>query len=435
MKTLLLGLLAVAASVFLALAIKNDNGYVLLGYGEWTVEGSLAFFLLLNLVLFTLLYIALRLLARIWSVPRRVQGWQERRGVQRARKALTQGLVELSEGDWKGAEKKLVRYAERSEAPMLNYLAAARSAQQQGADDRRDRYLRLAHDSMPSAGIAVGLTQAELQLAHAQLNQAKQTLRQLRRIAPRHVQVLKLQKEVYQRIGDWEGLNQLLPELRKRKAVPEEELQSLELRIFSKVLEQAALEDEPERLASAWRGLPGNARGSEALVRLYANLLQERGEEEQVEALLRGALSRRWNDELVELYSRVKAKDCASQLSTAESWLPEHPRNPLLLLALGRLCLKNKLWGKARSYLEASIGAEPSAAAYRELGTLLESMGEPQQALDCFKAGLELGNDFNLPELPAKINANLTGKIENRSATKQPTDISPPNLEALPGTK
>ena len=250
MKTLVAGLLALTLAVFLALEVRNDNGYVLLGYGEWTVEGSLAFFLFANLLLFLLLYLALRLLARVWSVPRQVHGWQDRRAQRRARKELTQGLLELSEGDWKGAEKKLVRHVDRSEAPLLNYLAAARSAQQQGADDRRDHYLELAHDSMPSASVAVGLTRAELQLAHAQLDQAKQTLQQLRQIAPRHSQVLKLRAEVYERSADWDGLNKLLPELRKSKVVAEGELQTLELRVFGKLLENAAL----QTILARWTG-------------------------------------------------------------------------------------------------------------------------------------------------------------------------------------
>ena len=273
MKTLVAGLLALTLAVFLALEVRNDNGYVLLGYGEWTGEGSLAFFLFANLLLFLLLYLALRLLARVWSVPRQVHGWQDRRAQRRARKELTQGLLELSEGDWKGAEKKLVRHVDRSEAPLLNYLAAARSAQQQGADDRRDHYLELAHDSMPSAGVAVGLTRAELQLAHDQLDQAKQTLQQLRQIAPRHSQVLKLQTEVYERSGDWDGLNKLLPELRKSKVVAEGELQSLELRVFGKLLENAALQNDPGALDQAWKALPVVARNREGMVILYTNLL------------------------------------------------------------------------------------------------------------------------------------------------------------------
>jgi HemY protein len=70
MRILILGLLGLAASVLLALAVKEDNGYILIGYGQWTVEGSLAFFLLLNLLLFGALYLTLRLLSRIGATPR-----------------------------------------------------------------------------------------------------------------------------------------------------------------------------------------------------------------------------------------------------------------------------------------------------------------------------------------------------------------------------
>lgn len=435
MKTLLAGLAAVAAAVFAALAVKNDNGYVLLGYGEWTLEGSLAFFLLANLALFLLLYLALRLLARLWAVPGQVHGWQERRGTQQARKALTQGLVALSEGDWKSAEKKLIRHAERSEAPLLNYLAAARSAQQQGADRRRDRYLAQARDSLPAAGVAVGLTQAELQLAHDQLDQAKTTLHQLRQLAPRHNQVLQLQKELCERTGDWQGLNALLPDLKKRQVLNAQELQSLEARTYGRLLEQAALDEDPEKLSATWKQIPAGHRNSEALLIRYANLVQERGEGDRAEALLRAALSRDWSDTLAEIYGRAQGKDAKHQLAAAESWLRQQPDNPVLLLVLGRLCIRNKLWGKARSYLEASIGAGPSVPAYRELGALLESMGEEQRAMDCFKSGLELGSDFRLPALPPRISSGQAGGFENTGRLRQPTDINPPNLEALPESK
>lgn len=62
----------------------------------------------------------------------------------------------------------------------------------------------------------------------------------------------------------------------------------------------------------------------------------------------------------------------------------------MLLLALGRLSLRNRLWGKARSYLEASIGASPRSAAYGELGRLLEQLGEQEAAREHYRKGLEL---------------------------------------------
>lgn len=426
MRTLIVALLVLALSVLVALAVKHDNGYLLIGYGNWSVEGSLAFFVLLDLILFVLLYTGIRLLSRFLGLPARFQDWRQRREAARARKALTQGLVELSEGHWKSAEKNLVRHASQSETPLLNYLAAARSAQQQGAYDRRDHYLQLAHESMPSADVAVGLTQAELQLAHEQLEQALATLKHLRRIAPRHTHVLKLLKELYERIGDWEELYHLLPELRRRKVAGREELKLLELKVCGNLLDEAARSGRLERLDQAWKRFPATARSDQALVTRYAAHLMDLGEQDRVEKLLREAIGRHWNEELVERYSRVTSSNLVRQLSSAESWLKQHPRDAVLLLTLGRLSMKNRLWGKARSYLEASLGAEPSAAAYRELGALLESMGERSQAMACYRGGLELTSDMPLPELP--VNQRAAGQLEGAEPLQTPTDINPPKL-------
>ncbi len=426
MRILILGLLGLAVSVILALAVKEDNGYILLGYGDWTVEGSLAFFLLMNLLMFGVLYLTLRILSRIGATPKKIHDWREQRGAKRARKAMTIGLVELSEGNWKRAERDLVRFAGRSETPLLNYLAAARSAQQQNAHDRRDHYLQLAHESMPEADVAVGLTQAELQLDHEQLEQALATLRHLKEIAPRHTHVLKLLKELYQRLGDWQEMGQLLPDLKKRKVIDPDELSALELRVYHNQLTVAAQDENLTQLQAVWNRMPSALRAKEEMITPYVNHLMNRNEHTQVERLLRDAINRHWSDDLVELYGRVPAEDSARQLSAAEGWLKDRSRNPLLLLTLGRLCLRNKLWGKARTYLEASIGIEPSTAAYRALGALLEKMDEKDKALTCFKAGLELNSDHHgLLELPASL--KLPAGKQEEGETKQET----PKLEVV----
>lgn len=122
MRALLTSLLALALSVVLTLAVKLDNGYVLIGFQQWSVEGSLALFLIFNLLIFVTLYILLRAFARVWSIPRQLHGWQDHRSQERARREFNRGLVQLSEGEWQNAEKSLVRFATRSEAPLLNYL-------------------------------------------------------------------------------------------------------------------------------------------------------------------------------------------------------------------------------------------------------------------------------------------------------------------------
>jgi HemY protein len=108
--------------------------------------------------------------------------------------------------------------------------------------------------------------------------------------------------------------------------------------------------------------------------------------------MLRRALDSNWSDNLAELYGRLETESGAQRLAIAESWLKQYPGNPMLLLMLGRLSLKERLWGKARSYLEASIGFAPTPQAYQELGALLEKMDESEQAMECFRTGLDLSS-------------------------------------------
>ncbi len=380
MKWLFGALAVMLASVAVTLVVNKDNGYILIGYDVWTVEGSLAFFVLLNLVLFLVLYWTLRGLAKLWAIPSSVRAWNERRLSKRSHRFLTKGLVELAEGQWEAAEKSLLRHADNSETPLLNYLAAARAAQSQGAHERRDHYLHLAHESMPSADVAVGLTQAELQLAHQQMEHALATLMHLRAIAPKHKYVLKLLKSLYEKLSDWQQLGRLLPELRKHKVFTTEELVELDINVQSHLMAQIAQEREQGALPRFWENLAKPLRRNPRLVHEYACIRIGQGQDEEIEGLIRDVLAQTWDDQLVTVYGMLDGGEAMRHLSHGEEWLTKRPHDPVLLLTLGRLALRGRLWGKARNYLEASIGAEQDEAA------------------NCYRKGLELATQGSSPK-------------------------------------
>ena len=83
----------------------------------------------------------------------------------------------------------------------------------------------------------------------------------------------------------------------------------------------------------------------------------------------------------------------------AESWLSGHPEDPQLLLCLGRLAAREKLWGKSRDYFESSYRADRSAEVCAELGRLLAALGESKVAAAYFREGLQL-KESQLPDLP-----------------------------------
>ncbi len=385
MKLLFKIWLVILIGAIVGIVVKQDSGYVLLSIGYYTVEMSFTFLLLMIFVVFFILYFIMRLSIRTYRFPGEVKSWNQQRYGRRAQSAMTRGLLEISEGNWKVAEKRLIKYAKKSEAPLLNYLAAARAAQLQGEHERRDAYIRLAHENMPSADIAVGLTQAELQLADHQLEQALATLRHLRSVAPKHTYVLRLLRRLYEQLGDWDHLLELIPELRKRKVGTIEDLRQLECKTYRSLLKQASQVKGESQLKQVWSTIPKSLKIDGDLVTDYAEHLKKIGQNTEAENLIRETLKQGWNIKLVELYGLLDCENPGKNLSDLEKLLIQHPDNPILFLALGRLSVKAKLWGKAKYYLELCTDRNGPIDAFHELAQVLNYLGEKESALKIYQ--------------------------------------------------
>jgi HemY protein len=385
-KLLFLVIIALGA----VLLVRDDPGFLLLRYRDYSVETSLAFALVALLVVVIALSYALKLLRGLWRLPGSVQTQSRKRRFDKARKQLTQGLIDLAEGRFEQAENNLIRLVKFSESPMLHYLAAARAAQLQGKHDARDRYLMAAHEANPEAEIAIGVTQAELQMSHMQIEQALATLTHLRSVAPRHDYVLMLQARAYYQLEDWASLVEILPDLRRKKLIKEAELREMELTGYRSALEQAATSQQS--FEQTWGKISKSLQSDAELVRFYINLMNRHGwYGKSAEQLLIKVLENQWDDGLIDAYGCFEARDANQQLVRAEKWLKEFGHKDNMLLALGRISMRARLWGKAQGYLEASIGVQPTPAACLALAELFEQhLQEPGKAAEYYQQGLKL---------------------------------------------
>lgn len=390
MRLLLVALLAMVLTGAAVQWALHEPGYVLLAWGHWSIELSLVLFGAILILAFVLLYLLLRFLARVWIAPSDISLRLHRSRAERARRRLIRGLLDYAEGRWSQAERLLIRGAPHSETPLLNYLAAAHAAQRMQAYDRRDLYLRRAIESDPQAKVAVELSQAQLQLDHQQTEQALATLRHLREIAPDHAYVMRLLGKLYLELKDWGELERLLPRLRRSSLISPERFQELETRIVRGLFDRAREHGELSSLKNAWEALPRKSRQRPELLALYCEHLAALGEPAQGERLLARALNNQWNEELALRYGRVRGEEPAQQLKHAEAWLSAHPHSAILLLSLARLSAAAQLWGKSRSYYEASLAEQANAAAYFELGELLTRLEEGDAAAECYRKGLRL---------------------------------------------
>lgn len=381
---------------FLGWAIFQDSGYVLISYDRFRYESSFWVFLGLIACLWLLALVAHWVLGLLYTSGTLANPWSRRHRARRVAKASQAGLRELAEGQWSHALGHLRTAAEHDHHPLVHYLGAARAASELGEYEQSDELLQKAREREPHATLAIGLNQAQLQIARGQYGEARESLNTLHTDHPRHPYVLTLLQQLYVQLQDWPALCRLLPELHKHRVLPPARLSELELLTWTAALEQAgqaqggAEGDAQQALNQRWQTVPNALRSEPLVVRAYADGLSRLGAEEKAEEVLYAALKRQFDDRLVERYGRVRGREPSRQLAHAEAWLKGHPENAELLLALGRLSLRNELWGKARDYLEASLRFEHRAETCAELARLLAQLGDSERSNRLFQEGLGL---------------------------------------------
>lgn len=400
MKRFLFSALALLLfGAFLAEMIRTYPGYMLLAVGGkriemnlWVAVGGVT---LTVLLLFLLIWLLRSLLRGIEGSVSRIRFGRTRV----ARRRLTNGLVEFMEGNWARARRQLLKSAPRSDAPLINYLAAARSAFELGYRDEANELLAKAEACGEDTRLAVALSQARMQLLDKHYEQCIASLERAKQVEPKHPALLQLLRQAYYRLGDWNGLRELLPELERHANMPEADLQRLELEVYQHQLREAANRRDREKLHETWQSLNGRWQRNIELRSLYGELLHQTGDDVEAEKQLRWILGREWHPELARLYGCLTGADAATQLTVADAWLKEHGENADLLTCLGRLCLRNQIWGKARQHFEKSLLLRSDPATSAELARLLYALGEKEQANKLYKEGL-IQAVPNLPQVP-----------------------------------
>ena len=383
-RILLLGVLATG----LTLLARLNTGYVLLTLPGHRIELSLNFALALIVAGFLAFYLLVRLLATTLGLPVRVARFRAARRREKAHQALVGALREFFAGRYARAEKKVHQAMALGEPADVGLLIAARAAHELRASDRRDRYLaQLAVDSgHPDPARAVNA--AQMLLDEQRPEEALATLAVL---SKKHTAALRLELRARQRIGQWDRVPALIDQLEKRAVFNTERADVERRHAYRRLIEGKA--DDATALVEAWKHVPEPYRKETTVAAAAAMAFHALGQCAQAQAIIERSLATEWESDLVNLYGECQGPDVVRQIECAERWLGAHREDPVLLLALGRLCARQQLWGKAQSYLEASISVRPTYSAHLELARLHDRLEQVEQARTHYRASLELAVD------------------------------------------
>lgn len=396
MKSLFWLLAVFAAAVALVLLGRFDAGYALFIYPPYRVEVSMLFFALAAALAFLLVYYALRLLGQVFALPASVRAYRTRRRRERALTALAAALQAYYEGRYARAEKQASLAFEAGPAPGVAALLAARAAHQMREFARRDRWLDRADAAGESLQAARLVSRAELALEERDFGAARDALRKLQESGPRDLAATRLLLRAERGAGAWDEVLRLAGQLLKRDAIAPAVAEEYKLQATIELLQRSA--DDAGAFERRWRAVPERDRLHPRVAAAAARHATALGEAALAREILESALGVEWSSRLVALYGELpgrlsaaeRAAEAALRIERAEGWLPGHERDPDLLAVLGRLCAHAELWGKAKSFLEASLSFEETRAARLELARLEERLGKGDEAQRHYRRAAEL---------------------------------------------
>ncbi len=400
MKRKLYIALALLIVAFIVQGFFADTGYVAVHAGPMLLETSLPGGVLVLIIL----YFAVRAIIKIIRAPALMRLAAENRKRERARRSLVQGLLELSAGKWAQAESTLTAHVHESSAPVAHFLAAARAAELLGARARCDDWLAQALKAEPDNPAPALITQAELYLKRSQVPQALTILRDLNERDPRNERTLELLARIYRQTGEWQQLQSLVPKLRQIKGPDRAMIEEVETQIVLDRFKAIGVSADSKQLAVLWDELPSALAKRADVIVAYARGAIACRQFHSAEKALRELLASQWDETAVLAYGEIEDAEPLDVLDRAESWLPQHALDANLLLTCARLAIRAELYGKARSYLETSLGTRPRLETFQLLASLAEQLGERERAYKALNDAVvyAVGRKANLPKVRAR---------------------------------
>jgi HemY protein len=399
-------LIALGLGAWLFTLAGDDPGYVLISFGSWSIESTFVALILFLLLLLVLIFGVYKLFGILnpQGLFRGNSWFGASRRRSHATAASEEGLRLLLLGHWQDAYKLLVENAGKVENPVFNYLAASLAAWQRGDDASWNYCLEQANRKTRKANPGIKTLKALLEYRSGKIEQSLAILIALDKEVPGSPYVLNLIKSSYLSLEDWRKLGDLLPILEKYKVVNAAELLQLREKVAAQGIAQiSAQSGGASALTRQWQAIDKKVRQGEEITLIYLGKLIEFSQHEEALLVSSSFLKKQWSDQVVLKVGFIDTPEPGRLLVQLESWLKARPANYTLMLTLGRVSLRNKLWGKAREYFESCLkfsqSTSLSAEANAELARLLDHMGEHAQSASLYrKAMAQL--DHKLPDLP-----------------------------------
>jgi HemY protein len=395
----IVGLILVAAiAAFAWHWVADDPGYVLIHLRGTTLQ-------LTVVSAVVILLLAWAVIAALVTLIRWPFGALNRRHRRLSRRRLADGLVALIEGRHGEAERDLNRAARYPSVRGPSLLAAAEAAERHGESTRALETLDQAAQETPRAARVL---RARLLRRAGRATEAAALLAPEASSASLTPSGWVEYAEASLESGDARSAVRAIEPLQRSGELGARAFSDLESRVVAAYVASAP---DGASLSALWSQLPKGQRRLQAAVDAYARRASGFGQSMAAMDEIETALRREWSSSLIATYGGMGAEDLEQRLRRAEGWVDTHPNDAALLTAVGRMCVRARLWGKAKPFLERALAIEPNANAWEALGDVFVGEAHPELAQRCYRNALALARGEATEALPESRNHRIDTRV------------------------
>ncbi|NAZ98499.1 heme biosynthesis protein HemY [Vibrio toranzoniae] len=381
--------LVLGAGLFVGTQFSGQQGYVLISIANKTIEMSVTTMAIFVIALLAALFGLEYLFKKLIYASSTTWNWFSVRKLKRSRRYTNEGIIKLLEGDWKGAEKKVTRWANHHDMPLLCYLVASQAAHEQGNTARRDKYIELASQQDDSL-LAVELTKAKQQISESNYEAAFDTLSNLKGSHPNNTAVLGLLKATYIQLKLWQPLLELTPKLVKNKLMTADDQRDLEQKAQCGLLHDVAQQQGSEGLISHWNKLSRKQKQSSHLVSCFVKQLIARRADSEAFTVIKENIAKNGSNELYMLLPELNLADHHPVVMMLERAISKDSNNAEAHSALAQFYLREQKWAEAQSHFEKALALRSNVSDYGYLSDALEKQNLTKAAHEVSRKALTL---------------------------------------------
>ncbi|NCV32956.1 MAG: hypothetical protein EBX55_02765 [Betaproteobacteria bacterium] len=379
----ILGILVVLASaVSLALLLIFNHGNLAIFWPPYRVDFSINTAVVMLLALVASMFLGLKAIAQLVSLPGRLRTHRSQRYRERALDAFREATVALAEGRFAKAEKQCQLALHLPEQAGAASLLAARACHGLRALERRDQWIERCAEEFGLKDQAL-LLAADCAIQDRDGDAALSALNRLQPRNARQVHALRLRLAALELAQQWQALLPVLAQLERRQMLAAHAASALRLRAWRNLFNQTGTDLAATK--SLWRQIARDLAYESPIAEAAIEAFRRAADFTMAAEIADRVLRRRFSAAAVDLYANLDSLHAREKLHTMEQWLQRWGPEAALLAALGRVCSEQQLWGKAEAYLRESMAKDDAPSTRLALARLLEQTERQGEAAGLYR--------------------------------------------------